>query len=59
MDATLIQVEVERLRVTVAECEGGFGFGRVGEAVQLGQLHSTVLRLMSRRIPPAPIAASC
>ena len=43
MDATLIQVEVERLRVTVTERKRRVRFGRVGEAVQLAQPHSTVL----------------
>ena len=43
VDAAVIEVEVERRRVALAERERRCGFGRVGEAVQLGQLHGAVL----------------
>ena len=42
MDAAVIEVEVERLRVTVAEGKRRVRFGGVGEAVQLGQLQGAV-----------------
>jgi hypothetical protein len=37
VDASPVQVEAERFGSAVAEGEGGGRFGRVGEAVQLGQ----------------------
>jgi hypothetical protein len=43
MDATLIQVELQRLRVTVPKRKRRVRFGRVSEAVQLAHLHRTVL----------------
>ena len=42
MNPTLVEVEVQRGRVAVAESEGGGGFGGVGEAVQLGELEGAV-----------------
>ena len=43
VDATMIQVEVERLRVTVTERKRRVRFGGVGEAVQLGESEGAVL----------------
>ena len=37
VDASPVEVEAERFGSAVAEGEGGGGFGRVGEPVQLGQ----------------------
>ena len=60
MDPAVIKVEVERRWFAIAEGERGCCFSRVGEAVQLGEMQSAVpMCLMSRRTPPAPIAASC
>ena len=42
MDAAVVEVEAECARVAVAEGERGGGFGRVGEAVQLGELQGAV-----------------
>ena len=58
MDASVIEVEVERRRVTFAEGERCGCLVRVGEPMQLGQVEGAVA-LMSRRTPPEPIAASC
>jgi hypothetical protein len=55
----MIEIEAECAGIAVPQGERGCCFGRVGEAVQLTQLHSTVMGLMSRSTPPAPIAASC
>jgi hypothetical protein len=59
MDPAVSEVEVERRRVAVAEGERCGRFGRVGEAVQLSEMQRAVACWMSRRTPPAPIAASC
>ena len=59
MDAAVIEVEVECLWSAVSEGERCCRFIRVGEAVQLGQVEGAVALWMSRRTPPAPIAASC
>ena len=40
--AAMIEVEPECARVTVAECEGGSGFGWVGEAVQFAEVEGAV-----------------
>jgi hypothetical protein len=42
MRSAVIEIEGERVRVAVAEGKRGFGFGRVGEAVKLGELHGAV-----------------
>ena len=42
VDPAVVEVEVERGWVAVAEGEGGGGFGGVGEAVQLGELEGAV-----------------
>ena len=60
MDAVVVEVEPERLGFAVAQGEGGGCFGGVGEPEQLGR--GAARRgcvAMSRRTPPAPIAASC
>jgi len=59
MNTAVIKVEVERLWLAIAEGERGCRFGGVGEAVQLGQAEAPWVWVMSRRRPPAPIAASC
>jgi hypothetical protein len=38
MHTPMIKIERQRLGVTFAEGEGGCGFGRVGEAVELGEV---------------------
>ena len=42
MNAIVIKVEVERRRLAFAEGEGCCRFGRVGEAVQLGEMQRAV-----------------
>ena len=42
MHTTLIEIERQGVPVAVAEGKGCFGFGRVGEAVQLGQVEGAV-----------------
>jgi hypothetical protein len=59
VDASPVQVEAENLRSAVADGEGGRALGRVGEPVQFGESDRAVSDPMSRRTPPAPIAASC
>ena len=59
VDPVVVEVEPERLGLAVAEGEGGGGFGRIGEPQQLGEPDRPVVASMSRRTPPAPIAASC
>ena len=59
VDAVLVEVEAERFGSAVAEGEGGGGFGRIGEPEEFGEPDRAVLVWMSRRTPPAPIAASC
>jgi hypothetical protein len=58
MNAAVIKVELEPRRVALAEGEGCCRFGRVGEAMQLGQARAPWLCWISRRTLPAPIAAS-
>ena len=59
MDPAMIKVELERRRVALAEGKRCCRFGGFGEAMQLGQAEGAWVCVMSRRTPPAPIAASC
>jgi hypothetical protein len=59
VNAAAMKVEVQCLWFAFSEGECGCSFGRVGEAMQLGQAEGAVIWVMSRRTPPAPIAESC
>jgi hypothetical protein len=60
MNTAVINVEAECLWFAFSEGERCCRFGGVGEAMQLGQAEGAVgVCVMSRRTPPAPIAASC
>src|SRR4029453_3671353 len=56
---TLIEIERQGVPVAAAERRGWFGFGRVREAVKLGELQGAVNMFDVAKTPPAPMAASC
>ena len=58
VNAAVFKVEVECLWFAFPEGKCCRCFSRVGEAMQLAQAEGAVC-WMSRRTPPAPIAASC
>ena len=60
MNTAVIKVELQPRRVAFSDGERCCRFGGVGEAMQPGQAEGAVgVCVMSRRTPPAPIAASC